>query len=127
MKNIRQEIIYNQKQLEERLGYWQNKLRLNDWIISIEIRRGRALRIEDKAATVAWVVENKVADIQIIDPLDYPEDAWFPQDMDWEIVHELLHLHLVPVTDNSDEQNSIDIEQIIESITYGLIALERKA
>ena len=114
-------VIYSEEQLYDRLAYWQEKLRLRDWMVQICIKRERDFTTDDCNAEIHHNLPNKTAFINIMDPLDF--DDWLPQDMDWLLVHELLHLHFAPM---DEEKNEIAIEQAIESITYGLIRTERK-
>lgn len=113
------EVIYNDEQLKERLAYWQEKLRLRDWRIETEITRERNFINVDCNAEIRYNLPNKTAFVHIVDPIDF--DDVFKQDMEWLLVHELLHLHLAPI---GDEETPV--EQAVESITYGLIKLERK-
>ncbi|WP_153017279.1 hypothetical protein [Alkalihalobacillus trypoxylicola] len=125
MEDIK-EVILNDEQLQEKLTFWQKKLRLQDWII--EVRVARASEIErNRAAEVSWVLPKKMASICILDQEDYPRGLMGERDMENDLVHELLHLHFAPIHDfNSDNEHyEIYEEQAIESITYGLIALER--
>lgn len=122
------EVVFNQEQLEERLLYWQEKLRLQDWIIEVNIKRLRDMGIE-ALANVNWSLNKKMATISILDPIDYPPDCMGTRDMENDLVHELLHLHFAPINDHFNDENNIYStfeEQAIESITSGLISVERK-
>lgn len=114
------EIIYSEEELQERLLYWQEKLRLRDWLVQVHIKREKDFTQDNSNAYVYYNINNKSAFITIMDPKDF--DDWLPQDMDWLLVHELLHLHFGPMDTN---KNKIPIEQAIESITYGLVQLYR--
>ena len=62
------------------LRKWQRILRLQDWDIKIELRRGFDMG-ENKAGTVSWVLSKKTALIKdILDPLDYDPGSRWPQD-----------------------------------------------
>lgn len=124
-----QETIYTEEQLQERLRYWQEKLRLQDWIIEVKIRRGRDM-IQDSVACVNWTLSKKMATISILDQVDYDPSLIWIRDMENDLVHELLHLHFAPISDHFSSGNEIYNtfeEQTIESIASGLIALERKS
>ncbi|MBD8007456.1 hypothetical protein [Bacillus norwichensis] len=118
------EIIFTQAQLEQKLKEWQQRLRLQDWIIKVGIVREKQFCVADRAAEVVWTLEKKMASIRILDPLDYPEDCMEPQDMESSLVHELLHLHLAPLRyhfgDKSEIYDTFE-EQAIESIAYSLV------
>lgn len=115
------QVIYSETEIIERLAYWQEKLRLRDWLVQVHIKREKDFTQENCNAYVHYNISNKSAFITIMDPKDF--DDWLPQDMEWLLVHELLHLHFGPF---DTRKNITAIEQSIESITYGLIQLERK-
>ena len=122
-------ILLTQEELRERLAYWQERLRLQDWIIEVNIRRGRDMRV-DCSASVNWGLGEKKASISILDQTDLPEDVMGVREMEHDLVHELLHLHLAPIHDHFGDQHGDFYmtfeEQAIESIADGLIVLERK-
>lgn len=124
---MRDEIIFSQEQLDKKLLYWQKKLRLQDWIIEAKISRSKEM-IEGVTASVNWTLNKKMASVQILDHIDYPDDVMGTRDMENDLVHELLHLHFAPINDhfsNDDETYHMFEEQAIESITSGLINTER--
>ncbi|WP_433956986.1 hypothetical protein [Cytobacillus horneckiae] len=121
-------VILTEEQLREKLKYWVKILRLQDWIIEVKIARGKDM-LENASACVNWTLSKKMASIKVLDPIDYPDDVMGERDMENDLVHELLHLHLAPINDyfnnNNDFYNTFE-EQAIESITSGLIAVVRK-
>ena len=118
------ECIFTEDQLQERLEYWKEKLRLQDWIISIKFASQEELT-DSLSANVSYLLENKQARIKILKNEEFPDDAWFPHDMEWLLVHELLHLHIAPIEPKNNSKYYA-IEQAIEGIVFGLMALERK-
>ena len=121
------EVIFSQEELQEKLKTWQKRLRLQDWIIKVHIVRGRDMKLEECQAEVSWTIAKKTATVRIIDPLDYPSDVTDPQDMENSLIHELLHLHLAPITGGDvDGVFHIAEEQAIESITSGIISCIRE-
>lgn len=121
-----EEVIFTDEQLQEKLKEWQKRLRLQDWIITAKIKRGRDLS-NDSQANVHYVLPKKMATISIMDPIDYPPDSMVPQDMEDSLVHELLHLHFAPISDDDDDDKYYTaMEQMIESIASGLISAIRK-
>jgi len=122
-----EEVILTKEQLQEKLIEWQKALRLQDWIIEAKIVRGRDMNVEC-VAQVNWVLSKKMATISILDPIDYPPDCMAERDMENDLVHELLHLHLAPINDHFSKDDSIYTmfeEQAIESIASGLIHMAR--
>ncbi|WP_157800947.1 hypothetical protein [Bacillus solitudinis] len=122
-----QEVILSQEELEERLAYWQEKLRLRDWIITIRIVREKEMD-PNRAAEISWTLSKKMASVRILDPIDYPDGLMAMQDMENSLVHELLHLHFAPIHEDAHDREHYEVfeEQAIESITHGLIAVARK-
>ena len=121
-----QEVILTEEELKELLPYWQKVLRLQDWIIKVELCKQSEIQ-EGRAAEINYVLANKQASIKILRHEDHPNDAWFPHDMEWSLVHELLHLHISTLDPENDDKGITGLfeEQAIESITHGLIALKR--
>lgn len=124
------EVMLTQEQLEERLAYWQEKLRLRDWIVSV--RKGSPKEVGDNfSASVDIIHCNKTASILILHEKHFPsiDAVGFPaMDIEWNLVHELLHLHtrLINKTNDEDSNNYCMFEeQAIESVTSALLALER--
>lgn len=121
-------ITLSNEQLQERLAYWQEKLRLQDWIIEVKIKRGMDM-MSETSACVNWTLSKKMATISILDPIDYPPNCMGERDMENDLVHELLHLHFAPISDHFGENRSVYStfeEQAIESIAFGLVETERK-
>ncbi len=62
-------------------------------------------------------------------PSDYPgvERSPFPQDMEWELVHELLHCHFAPfMSETAGDAQDTAQEQAIHKIAGALVALKRR-
>lgn len=121
------EVILNEEQLRERLKYWKRNLRLQDWIIEVGIVRGKNMP-DGKVACVNWTLGKKMASISILDHIDYPDDLMDVRNMENDLVHELLHLHLAPIRDHFSDDSNVYItfeEQAIESIASGLLESRR--
>lgn len=120
-------MVLSQEELEQKLSYWQKRLRLQDWLIEVRIARVREMD-QDCAAQVNWVLPKKMATIYVLDQIDYPPDITGERDMENDLVHELLHLHLAPIHDHYGKDCSMYSmfeEQAIESIAFGLVDSER--
>lgn len=118
-----QEIVLTEEELRTKCAEWQKILRLQDWNVVLKIRRGRDMPIHNVCGSCSWELTQKMAAINILDPIDYPPDAIAPNDMELTLVHELLHLHFCPV---EPDGASVAGEQAIESISWGLISLARR-
>lgn len=114
------------EQLRERVTYWQQVLRLQDWDVTIEFQRMRNFEVDGRAAETTVSLCNKYALICMLDPADYPERVVEERDNDRTIVHELLHLHTEPMNVRKGRTHDVAEEQMIESLAKGFISLERK-
>jgi hypothetical protein len=80
--------------VRERLKIWQERLDLTDWKIRVDMVRSSTL--EPKTlGNVHWDTDAKQATIAVQSSYDYtmPFHAML-DDMEFTIVHELVHLHL---------------------------------
>jgi hypothetical protein len=123
------EVIYTQEQLEDRLSYWQRRLRLQDWRLTVELCRMRD--ISDNQARIYYERSHKAGRIWIGDLTDYNPADKTALDMEWNLVHELLHLHFDAIDTHSEgERPKIvqqELEAAIDSIAQALVTLERRA
>jgi hypothetical protein len=102
---------------------WQKTLRLQDWKIIVRIRKMRDIP-EAAQGCVDWTWEHKEAVISIVDPVDYPPDSAWKQDMEKTLVHELLHLHF---PEEEENKYHTQVEQGIELTACALVDLKRRA
>lgn len=97
------EVIFTDEQLQEKLKQWQERLRLQDWLVKVKIGRQREMQL-NRLGEISFNTHTKTARITILDPIDY--DDWGKQDMENTLVHELLHLHFSGISihfgNNSD-------------------------
>jgi hypothetical protein len=120
------EVILTEEQLRGKCAEWQKILRLQDWIISVSVRRERDMVLKG-LAEILPSLPKRMATIRILDPIDYPPELSEPQDMELSLVHELLHIHLFPMfADREDEMRQVAEEQAIEAISRGLVELHRR-
>ncbi len=119
-----------QPELETLCAEWQTILGLSDWYVEIEINRKENFckgKFQGK-----WLnglnspnLQTKAAFINIIDPVDYPDSAILPQDMEETLVHELLHLHTCNYHHKFDE-DSLELEQTVELMARAFVKLKRQ-
>lgn len=115
----------NLKSLEDMLRFWQERLRLQDWDIKICFARGSEFDDGSSSGEVLYRLRSKQAMIKILDPIDYPGDTLWEQDVEETVVHELLHLHFGSLQ-IEEEFESIMLEQAICCIADGLIRTKRE-
>jgi hypothetical protein len=107
----------------DRLGFWQRRLNLQDWTITVKVSRAGDLRSET-VGNVHWDPEKKTAVIRVLDASDYQIPfAAVLRDVETTLVHELVHLELayLPRTGSSAAPE----EQAVARITDALLKLHR--
>jgi hypothetical protein len=72
---------------EEKLWYWQRRLNLQEWNISIVIARASELKPRT-LGNIHWDTPKKTAVIRVLDPADYElAPAAMFEDMEFTVVH----------------------------------------
>lgn len=119
-------IYENDYELNLACQEWQDILRLRDWEIKCFIKRAADMMLENSQGAIDWVLQSKQANIHILSPIDYPSETW-AQDMEKTLVHELIHLHYAPFTNdiNRDSIEHAFMEQSIDLLAVSLVNLKR--
>ena len=111
----------------EKLWYWQKRLNLEDWNISVIVARAKDLKPRT-LGNVHWDLEKKTALIRVLDPADYrlPEDKILP-DIECTVVHELIHLEMAPTLADlhRTDANRLQEEKAVNRMADALLSLER--
>jgi hypothetical protein len=111
----------------EKLWVWQNRLNLKDWKISLLIVRTTELKPKT-LGNIHWDGEKKTAIIRVLDPADYnlPMKAML-DDMEFTVVHELIHLELSPVLTplQRNDANRMEEEHAVNHMAQALLDLDR--
>lgn len=112
----------------EKLWVWQKRLNLQEWNISVAVVRASDLRPKT-LGNVHWDLDKKTATIHVLDPVDYtlPLHAML-DDIEFTVVHELIHLELVPVlTDEKrTDANRRQEEFAVNHMASALLELDRQ-
>jgi hypothetical protein len=113
--------------LHERLARWQERLKLEDWKILLVMSHPNGLR-RGTLGNVHWDAEKKTAVIRVLDASDYgrPFRATL-QDMEFTVVHELVHLELTSLTRNfksRSEESFSEEEQAVNRMSDALLRLD---
>uniref|UniRef100_Q01PR6 SprT-like domain-containing protein n=1 Tax=Solibacter usitatus (strain Ellin6076) TaxID=234267 RepID=Q01PR6_SOLUE len=111
----------------EKLWYWQHRLNLQDWDISIVVARASELKPRT-LGNIHWDATKKTAIIRVLDPADYElSAAAMFDDMEFTVVHELIHLELAPVLSefSRNEANRRDEEHAVNRMAEALLKLKR--
>lgn len=104
--------------------WWQQILRLQDWDVKVRIVRSREMRYPDAEGECRINADLKRVVILLLDPQDY-DDEW-PQDHEATLVHELIHIHMVPLKIDPESPENTALEQAIEMLALALVGLRRR-
>jgi hypothetical protein len=118
------EKVWTQKYLERRCRYWQGRLRLLDWNVTIRFCPQSELD-DDAQAKCHWNEHARTCSIKIVNPDEYESALGVKQDIEDTIRHELIHLHFV-FLGVLKGTNLILLEQAIESISGAFIAPKKR-
>jgi hypothetical protein len=108
----------------ERLAFWQQRLKLEDWRISVVPARRSELK-PNTLGGIRWDKTKKSAVIWVLDPSEYqtPFRATL-DDMELTIVHELVHLELTSLP--RSEASRSNEEHAVNGIAEALLGLNRE-
>ena len=111
----------------ERLWVWQRRLNLQNWDLSLVASRANELKPKT-VGNIHWDRDKKTAVIRILDPADYslPFDEML-RDIEFTVVHELIHLEMVPVLSDLQrtEENRREEEHAVNHMAEALLKLDR--
>jgi hypothetical protein len=111
----------------EKLFVWQKRLNLEDWKISVTLARSSELRPKT-LGNIHWDLDKKTATIRVLDPADYklPLKEML-HDMEFTVVHELIHLELAPVLSDvqRNDANRREEEHAVNHMADALLKLDR--
>lgn len=111
----------------ERLWVWQKRLNLEAWKISVVVSRAADLKPQT-VGNIKWDRDKKTAVIRVLDPADYHmELAPMLRDIEFTVVHELIHLEMSPVLSDLQrtEANRREEEFAVNHMADALLKLER--
>jgi hypothetical protein len=111
----------------ERLFVWQKRLNLQNWTITVCMARTNELRPRT-LGNIHWDLERKTATIHVLDPVDYkmaPKEMY--ADMEFTVVHELIHLGFAPVLAElqRSDANRREEEHTVNDMTRALLELDQ--
>lgn len=123
----RERTLMAQSYSTEKLCAWQRRLNLSDWKISVMVVRTSDLKPKT-LGNIHWDGMKKTAVIRVLDPADYklPMQAML-DDMEFTVVHELIHLELSPVLTplQRNDANRMEEEHAVNYMAQALLDLER--
>jgi hypothetical protein len=111
----------------ERLSVWQKRLKLQDWNIALVVSRASELKPKT-LGNIHWDTDKKTAILRVLDPADYklPFNEML-QDIEFTVVHELIHLELSPVLSplQRNDANRREEEHAVNHMADALLKLDR--
>ena len=111
----------------EKLWQWQKRLNLNDWRISVMVVRQSDLKPKT-LGNIHWDGDKKTAVIRVLDPADYKlQKQAMLDDMEFTVVHELIHLELSPVLGplQRNDANREEEEHAVNHMAQALLDMDR--
>ena len=111
----------------QRLWVWQKRLNLQAWSISVVVSRAAGLKPKT-VGNVHWDRDKKTAVIRVLDPADYDLPlAEMLRDIEFTVVHELIHLEMVPVLSElqRSDANRLEEEYAVNHMAEALLKLDR--
>ena len=110
--------------LSQKLFIWQKRLKLEDWNITFKLVHLSDLKPKT-LGNIHWDADLKKASMSILSPADYK--LAFPdalKDMEFTIVHELVHLQLSSLPRNEASRSAE--EKAVNTLTEALLNLDRQ-
>jgi len=112
----------SQDQVDAWVKLWQRRLHLDDWKIEGRIVRSGDLK-PDTLGNLKWNSISRAATIKVLHPMDYElPAAEVPQDIEYTIVHELVHLQLSALPRDLGKKEVEEV--VVNKISDALMQLE---
>ena len=109
--------------LNQRLFIWQKRLKLENWKIGLQLVRPADLKPKT-LGNIHWDADTRSATIKVLSPLDYKmEFTDALRDMEFTVVHELVHLQLSSLPRNEASRSAE--EKAVNTLTQALLDLDR--
>jgi hypothetical protein len=117
-----------EEELAERLSFWQCRLRIQDWQIRLQYKRGWEMDPAHNLGELHWHSNGMRAVVSILDPQDRHEGAlgFVQADPEETLIHELLHIMLLPLGTSPDTPEGRGEEQAVSRLAEALLALARQ-
>ena len=110
--------------LDEKLAVWRQRLKLGDWQISVVFTRRADLKPRTLGG-IRWDKKKKSAVISVVHPSEYRTPVHeMLDDMEFTIVHELVHLQLASLPRSEASRSSE--EHAVNRIAEALLGLDRR-
>jgi hypothetical protein len=111
--------------LNARLAFWQQRLNLQEWKLSVLASHPSELKPET-LGNIHWDTPTKTAVVRVLSISDYKMACPAAlDDMELTVIHELVHLTLSPL--RSSTTNRADEEHTVNQIADALLKLDRQS
>jgi hypothetical protein len=116
--------IAAQKHIDQKLQVWQQRLNLKDWNLRARLVHPDAL--EPKTlGNIRWNTDARAATIGVLSTYHYDlQDQAMLDDMEFTIVHELVHLHLASLP-RSEASRRVE-EHAVNELAKALLNLAKR-
>lgn len=104
--------------VDGRLAYWQDRLQLSDWNIAVVMTRKSELKAKTLGG-IRWDKGKKSASMAVMHVADYSMPCLdMLADMEFTIVHELVHLELasLPKSEASRSSEEFAVNRIADAL-----------
>lgn len=114
------------------LHWWISWLGLDDWTVTLDVvRQFEMPGGQNQIGNCAYNRKKRIAQVLLLDPVDYDDSLLLPFDMEKTLVHELLHVVVSAVddaarNDNKDELLDDEIEAGIDRMACAFVAMGRR-
>lgn len=118
-----------QEKLEQIMRYWQEKLKLQQWRIEIELASEERMLAKGHSPANGlndYHLDALESFIQISLPEFQKRRNFSPVDVEQVVVHELLHLHFAPLGIDVEDPKATFEEQLCQTISRTLVELKRQ-
>jgi len=116
--------IYALTFVNDKLQVWQKRMNLPDWTIQVRLVRKSTLDPKTLGG-IRWDRGTMTATVNVLSTYDYTMPVQeMLDDMEFTIVHELVHLHLSPLP--RSEASRTTEERVVNEIAETLIRLAKK-
>ena len=105
--------------------HWQERLRLRDWTVKVQLVRHYQLSQSGRDGEIAIFADAKIAEMRVLHPRDRPTDCIDALDPENTIVHELLHIHTHELSRYHKPSKRRAEEQAITALADAFTSLHR--